>query len=451
MSDGDAPARGPRARRRRAADAGARAARASRCSSAPDRHLAGRLAERHLGCNVHLLDDGFQHLQLERDVDLLLVDADDLAPERRAARPAGCASRSTRRAAPTRCSGPARAMPTRRSPRVLGVGDAFRARARAGAAARRPRRRRRAAGRHARRRGRRHRAARPVRRRPARRRVRASPRAITFADHHRFTAADLAGLRAAIARGRRRRRRHDREGLRCACCRSGRSVFRWPGAALSVAIEPADAFAAWLRARIGVAPGARGGRVRHAPRVLSRSSVVRALVWPLPMRVVRRLGTLLGLRVLRSRPARIAASPTRNLAAAFPTRTGAECRAIAREMFAHFGRLLLELLKFSTLSRDADAARASSSRARSACARRYAQGKGVLFFTGHFGFWEMHAIVHALAAASRWRCWRARSTTRCCTRCSSRCARRTGNTVIYRSGASGGAARARRRSGASRC
>ena len=26
----------------------------------------------------------------------------------------------------------------------------------------------------------------------------------------------------------------------------------------------------------------------------------------------------------------------------------------------------------------------------------YAQGRGVLFFTGHFGFWELHALVHAL-------------------------------------------------------
>ena len=26
----------------------------------------------------------------------------------------------------------------------------------------------------------------------------------------------------------------------------------------------------------------------------------------------------------------------------------------------------------------------------------YAQGKGVLFFTGHFGYWELHALVHAL-------------------------------------------------------
>jgi Kdo2-lipid IVA lauroyltransferase/acyltransferase len=29
----------------------------------------------------------------------------------------------------------------------------------------------------------------------------------------------------------------------------------------------------------------------------------------------------------------------------------------------------------------------------------YAQGKGVLFVTGHFGFWEAHAMVHALQIA----------------------------------------------------
>ena len=43
-----------------------------------DRYLSGRLAERRLGATVHLLDDGFQHLQLARDVDLLLVSEDDL-------------------------------------------------------------------------------------------------------------------------------------------------------------------------------------------------------------------------------------------------------------------------------------------------------------------------------------------------------------------------------------
>ncbi len=44
----------------------------------PDRHLAGRLAERTFGCTVHLLDDGFQHLQLARDIDLLVISAADL-------------------------------------------------------------------------------------------------------------------------------------------------------------------------------------------------------------------------------------------------------------------------------------------------------------------------------------------------------------------------------------
>jgi tetraacyldisaccharide 4'-kinase len=46
------------------------------CSS--DRYLAGRLAERHLGATVHLLDDGFQHLQLDRDIDLVIVAGEDL-------------------------------------------------------------------------------------------------------------------------------------------------------------------------------------------------------------------------------------------------------------------------------------------------------------------------------------------------------------------------------------
>jgi tetraacyldisaccharide 4'-kinase len=44
----------------------------------PDRYLAGRLAERRFGCDVHVLDDGFQHVQLGRDVDLLLAGDEDI-------------------------------------------------------------------------------------------------------------------------------------------------------------------------------------------------------------------------------------------------------------------------------------------------------------------------------------------------------------------------------------
>jgi tetraacyldisaccharide 4'-kinase len=42
------------------------------------RYQAGRVAEERLGATVHLLDDGFQHVQIERDVDLLMISEDDL-------------------------------------------------------------------------------------------------------------------------------------------------------------------------------------------------------------------------------------------------------------------------------------------------------------------------------------------------------------------------------------
>jgi len=52
-----------------------------------DRHLSGVLAERRFGCTVHLLDDGFQHFGLARDVDLVIVTPEDV--ERPSTLPAG--------------------------------------------------------------------------------------------------------------------------------------------------------------------------------------------------------------------------------------------------------------------------------------------------------------------------------------------------------------------------
>lgn len=43
-----------------------------------DRYLSGRMAEERFGATVHLLDDGFQHVALARDVDLLIAGKDDL-------------------------------------------------------------------------------------------------------------------------------------------------------------------------------------------------------------------------------------------------------------------------------------------------------------------------------------------------------------------------------------
>jgi tetraacyldisaccharide 4'-kinase len=46
---------------------------------AEDRYLAGVLAERRLGATVHVLDDGFQHVQLARDFDVLMTMEGEIA------------------------------------------------------------------------------------------------------------------------------------------------------------------------------------------------------------------------------------------------------------------------------------------------------------------------------------------------------------------------------------
>ena len=119
-----------------------------------------------------------------------------------------------------------------------------------------------------------------------------------------------------------------------------------------------------------------------------------ALVAHLPDSAVRALGTALGrvFYVVDRNHRRIA---ERNLAAAFPQRPVHERRQIAKAAFEHFGRLGFELIKFSTLSNEEMLARVEvdgEQRSRHA----YAQGKGVLFITGHFGFWELQALIHAL-------------------------------------------------------
>lgn len=48
---------------------------------APDRFSAGQVAEQQYGATIHVLDDGFQHLALARDVDLVVVSAKDLDGE----------------------------------------------------------------------------------------------------------------------------------------------------------------------------------------------------------------------------------------------------------------------------------------------------------------------------------------------------------------------------------
>jgi KDO2-lipid IV(A) lauroyltransferase len=119
-----------------------------------------------------------------------------------------------------------------------------------------------------------------------------------------------------------------------------------------------------------------------------------ACVRLMPMPVVLACGSILGRAFcMFDGPHRRRA--VRNIRAAFPLRSAAECRGIARGMFSHFGRLLTVLLKFSTMTPAQMLARVTFDGEERVVAA-HAQGKGVLLFTGHFGFWEINALVHAL-------------------------------------------------------
>ena len=122
--------------------------------------------------------------------------------------------------------------------------------------------------------------------------------------------------------------------------------------------------------------------------------LVRLLVRLLPMSVVRACGRGLG-RCVYAIDATRRRVALENLAHAFPARPPAEHRALAQAMFAHFGGLLLELIKFGTYSPKQMLA-ASETEGEERVRQAHQQGRGVLFFTGHFGYWEIHAVAHAL-------------------------------------------------------
>jgi len=121
---------------------------------------------------------------------------------------------------------------------------------------------------------------------------------------------------------------------------------------------------------------------------------VRWLAGVMPEPVCRALGAVIGLAFYTFDGGHRRLT-IRQLQAAFPTRLPAECRAIARATFVHFGRLLVALLRFSTFTSDQIRARVEfdgAERMREALAA----GKGAILVTGHFGFWEIQGLAHPL-------------------------------------------------------
>lgn len=84
-----------------------------------------------------------------------------------------------------------------------------------------------------------------------------------------------------------------------------------------------------------------------------------------------------------------------NIAMALPSKSIEERRAVVRGVFSHFGSVLLELIKVGTLT-NGEILERIESEGEERIRQAHARGRGVLLFTGHFGYWEVGAIALAL-------------------------------------------------------
>ncbi|HJN43476.1 MAG: lysophospholipid acyltransferase family protein [Vicinamibacterales bacterium] len=124
--------------------------------------------------------------------------------------------------------------------------------------------------------------------------------------------------------------------------------------------------------------------IRLAVGLVSR----RWLVW-----AGARLGSLFHRFDRRRRETAVA-----NVRAAFPVRTDAECRTIVRGAFENLGRHVLDLLRFDTMSVE-QMMDLVEFEGEDRVEQALATGRGVMFYTGHFGFWELQIMVHAVRFA----------------------------------------------------
>jgi tetraacyldisaccharide 4'-kinase len=240
----------------------ARTVEGARVLVSADRYLAGRLAEVHLGATVHVLDDGFQHHALARGTDLLIVSEDDLADPRtlpfgRLREPISAASAADALLVPAETGEQAEALAARLTVPaafrlVRATGDARRLDFLGASAPARPTGPVLAAA------G----IARPERFFEDARSCGWDVRgAVTFPDHHRFGAADVAGLVAAArAAGARAILTTEKDLVRLLPFRPMAMPIVW--LPLAVRIEPELAFREWLAARLLAERESAGGAPR---------------------------------------------------------------------------------------------------------------------------------------------------------------------------------------------
>lgn len=205
-----------------------------------------------------------------------------------------------------------------------------------------------------------------------------------FRDHHRYTPADLEAIR------------RDARGLPIVT--TGKDAVKLDDASIFVAeaeavIEPEVLNKALQTAR---GAGSEQRRKRRKNPLLQRIeyAVYRFFANFVASRSeasVQRWGTRLGnlaRRVLRGRD-RLA---MRNLVATFPERDGRELRRILDECWRHFGREVLISLQLQNLSLDEVAARCPFDNAEM-LQESIDRGRGTLLISAHWGGWEVAGLA----------------------------------------------------------
>ena len=122
-------------------------------------------------------------------------------------------------------------------------------------------------------------------------------------------------------------------------------------------------------------------------------TLVRGLTRALPRRASLVVGDVLGrlFYILHGRRRELAVE---NLRTAFPSRTDRECRELLRSTFGHFGRHVIELLNFDAMSAN-QMMKLVDVEGAERVEQAMAGETGVMYYTGHFGYWELQIMVHA--------------------------------------------------------
>ena len=122
------------------------------------------------------------------------------------------------------------------------------------------------------------------------------------------------------------------------------------------------------------------------------AGAVQGLASIMPLGLVRAFGRGIG-RLLSDCDPRHVAIATENLRQAFPHWDDVRRLRTARQVYAHFGQVLLEILWLRGRSRD-EVLRLVEVVGREHVEAAFAGGRGVMCITAHIGNWEMHGLTH---------------------------------------------------------